>query len=369
VRILVLNGGSSSLKCALFERDAAAWKHDEIWNQSIDWSSTENATTALNPILQRAGKVDAVGHRIVHGGKDHRASVRITAEVRAAIAAQADLTPEHNRLELAAMDAVSQILGPGVPQIAVFDTGFHATLAPAAYVYPGPYDWLTGMNIRRYGFHGISYQYSTRRAADLLGSTPARLLICHLGSGASLCAVRDGKSVDTTMGFTPLEGLMMGTRSGSLDPGILIYLMRHHGYSAEDLDRILNRESGLHGVSGFSGDMREILQQVTLGNQRAQLALDVYIHRLAREAGGMIGVLGGLDALVFTGGVGENSPQIREALCLQLAFVSVLMDPAKNADPKPDGHIARNGSAIPILVIHAQEELEIARECDRVFLH
>jgi acetate kinase len=171
------------------------------------------------------------------------------------------------------------------------------------------------------------------------------------------------------MGFTPLEGLMMGTRSGSLDPGILIYLMRHHGYSAEDLDRILNRESGLHGVSGFSGDMREILQQVTLGNQRAQLALDVYIHRLAREAGGMIGVLGGLDALVFTGGVGENSPQIREALCLQLAFVSVLMDPAKNADPKPDGHIARNGSAIPILVIHAQEELEIARECDRVFLH
>jgi acetate kinase len=368
VRILVLNGGSSSLKCALYDFASAdsalapTWLVPQ-WNAEVDWTGAGNPIQTLDPILRRAGNVDAVGHRIVHGGKDYRVSVRITPEVRTAIAAQAELTPAHNRLELAAIDAVSQVLGAEVPQVAVFDTGFHASLAPAAYVYPGPYDWLTGLNIRRYGFHGISYQYSSRRAAELLGGMPPRLLICHLGSGASLCAVRDGKSVDTTMGFTPLEGLMMGTRSGSLDPGILIYLLRHRGYSAEDLDRILNRESGLAGVSGCSSDMREILHQAGLGNERAQLALDVYTHRLVREAGGMIAVLGGLDALVFTGGIGENSPLVRDALCRQLTFLNLLLDAAKNADPKPDGNIAANGSAIPVLVIHAQEELEIAREC------
>jgi acetate kinase len=363
VRILVLNGGSSSLKCALYQNDSAEWQ------QTVDWSRGESPAEALDPVLRRAGHVDAVGHRIVHGGKDYRTSVRITPDVRSAIAAQADLTPEHNRLELAAIDAVSQVLGHDVAQVAVFDTGFHASLDRAAYVYPGPYEWLATMGIRRYGFHGISYQYSTRRAAELLGGVPARMLICHLGSGASLCAVRGGKSVDTTMGFTPLEGLMMGTRSGSLDPGILIYLMRHRGYSAEDLDRVLNRESGLAGVSGVSSDMREILHQSAAGNDRARLALDIYLHRLTREAGGMVGVLGGLDALVFTGGVGENSAVVREALCRQFAFLGLLLDPAKNADPKPDRNIAADGSAIPVLVIHAQEELEIARECQRVLAH
>ena len=198
---------------------------------------------------------------------------------------------------------------------------------------------------------------------------PARLLICHLGSGASLCAVGDGKSVDTTMGFTPLEGLMMGTRSGSLDPGILIYLLRHRGYSADDLDRILNRKSGLAGVSGFSSDMREVLHQAAQGNERAQLALDVYTHRLVREAGGMIAVLGSLDALVFTGGIGENSPLVRDALCRSLMFLNLMLDPAKNADPKPDANIATDGSAIPVLVIRAQEEREIARECYRILTH
>jgi acetate kinase len=369
VRILVLNGGSSSLKCALFEFASADSALAPTWKDEVDWTGAGNPTAALDPVLRRAGKVDAVGHRIVHGGKDYRASVRITAEVRTAIAAQAELTPAHNRLELAAIDAASQVLGVTIPQVAVFDTGFHATLAPPAYVYPGPYDWLTSLNIRRYGFHGISFQYSSRRAAELLGGMPARLLICHLGSGASLCAVGDGKSVDTTMGFTPLEGLMMGTRSGSLDPGILIYLLRHRGYSADDLDRILNRKSGLAGVSGFSSDMREVLHQAAQGNERAQLALDVYTHRLVREAGGMIAVLGSLDALVFTGGIGENSPLVRDALCRSLMFLNLMLDPAKNADPKPDANIATDGSAIPVLVIRAQEEREIARECYRILTH
>ncbi|MGH9591752.1 MAG: acetate/propionate family kinase, partial [Bryobacteraceae bacterium] len=357
------------LKGALYEFASADSALAPQWRDELDWTGSGSPTQALDPILRRAGKVDAVGHRIVHGGKDHRASVRITPAVRSAIAAQAELTPAHNRLELAAIDAASQVLGPAIPQVAVFDTGFHATLAPAAYVYAGPHEWLTSSNIRRYGFHGISFQYSSRRAAQLLGGMPPRLLICHLGGGASLCAVRDGKSVDTTMGFTPLEGLMMGTRSGSLDPGILIYLVRHRGYSADDLDRILNRESGLAGVSGFSSDMRDILHQAGLGNERAQLALDVYKHRLVREAGGMLAALGGLDALVFTGGIGENAPLVRDALCRQFAFLNLLLDPAKNADPKPDGSISADGSAIAVLVIHTQEEWEIARECYRVLTH
>jgi acetate kinase len=369
VRILVLNGGSSSLKCALYEIASASSALAPEWKDEVDWTGSGDAVEALGPILRRGGHVDAVGHRIVHGGKDYRASVRITAEVRTAIAAQAELTPAHNRLELAAIDGTSQVLGADTPQIAVFDTGFHATLEPSAYVYPGPYEWLTKLNIRRYGFHGISYQYSSRRATELLGRTPSRLLICHLGSGASLCAVRDGESVDTTMGFTPLEGLMMGARSGSVDPGITVYLIRHRGYSADDLDRILNRESGLAGVSGISGDMRDILQQAGLGDQRARLAWDIYMHRLVREAGGMIAVLGGLDAIVFTGGVGEHAPRVREELCRQLAFLGVLLDPAKNADAKTDGDIAIKGSAIPVLVIHADEESEIARECFEVLAH
>jgi acetate kinase len=224
--------------------------------------------------------------------------------------------------------------------VAVFDTTFHATLAPCAYVYPGPYEWLD-MGIRRFGFHGLSHQYSSRRAAEILGNDSIRTIVCHLGNGASLCAVRDGKSVDTTMGFTPLEGLMMGTRSGSLDPAILIYLIRHRGYTADRLDRILNRESGLLGVSGISGDMRDILNSK---DPRAKLAFEIYAHRLCREIGAMAGVLGGADAIVFTGGVGENCAPLREIVEKRFAFLGA-----------------------KILVIHAEEEWEMVRECCLLF--
>jgi acetate kinase len=220
--------------------------------------------------------------------------------------------------------------------VAVFDTAFHATHAPAAYVYPGPYEWLD-LGIRRYGFHGLSHQYSSRRAAELLGSDSLRLIVCHLGNGASLCAIRDGKSVDTTMGFSPLEGLMMGTRSGSIDPAILIYLIRHRGYSADRLDQILNRESGLKGISGISGDMRDILQSE---DPRAKLAFEIYAHRVCREIGGMAGVLGGADAIVFTGGIGENCPPLREIVAKRFEFLNA-----------------------KILVVHAEEEWEMVREC------
>jgi acetate kinase len=221
--------------------------------------------------------------------------------------------------------------------------------------------------VRRYGFHGISYQYATRRAAHMLG-TPVeslRLVLCHLGNGCSLAAVRGGKSVDTTMGFTPLEGLMMGTRSGSFDPGILIYLLRHRGYTADQLDHILNRESGLKGVSGLSGDMRAIAAAAATGNERAQLAFDIFVHRVVREAGGMLAVLGGMDALVFTGGVGENSAPLRDRVCGQFGFLGLELDAGKNATAHGDQDVAAPDSGVRVLVIHAQEEWEIARECYR----
>jgi acetate kinase len=365
MRILVLNGGSSSFKCALYDLAGEAFPITLAapeWKETIEWAG-EDLGVMLDKVIRKADAVDIVGHRIVHGGEDHRASTRITDQVRSAIAAQVELAPAHNRFELEAIDAVARTFGSTVAQAAVFDTAFHSTMEPSAYVYPGPYEWLTSEGIRRYGFHGISFQYSRERAAEMLGGLPSRILVCHLGSGASLCAIRDGKSVDTTMGFTPLEGLMMGARSGSLDPGILIYLLRHRGYAADDLDRILNRESGLLGVSGVSSDMRAIQKAIAVGNARAQLAFDIYIHRLTREAGAMIGVLGGLDALVFTGGVGVNFPVVREELCSHFAFLGLLIDPQRNASAKSDVNVAATNSSVSILVIQAQEEWEIAREC------
>jgi acetate kinase len=363
MRILVLNGGSSSFKCALYKFSGEAAQ--PVWKQHLELSGPGLAA-ALEPVLRSAGKPDLAGHRIVHGGSAYRASTRLTPEVRAAIAAQRDIAPAHNQLELEAIDTVGRVFGSSLPQVAVFDTAFHATLEPAAYTYPGPHDWADRDGLRRYGFHGISYQYASRRTAEILNKTAGRALLCHLGNGASLCAVLAGKSIDTTMGFTPLEGLMMGTRCGSIDPGIIVYLLRHRGYTAEQLDRTLNRESGLLGVSGLSADMRAVLQAAASGDERAQLALDVYLHRLAREAGAMIAVLGGLDVLVFTGGVGENSAPVREALCRQLAFLGVALDPAKNVRSEEDRNIATASSTVPILVIHAEEEWEIARECWRI---
>jgi len=367
MKVLVLNGGSSSLKC---------WYHDlaadpqtanapkPLWQLHLDLKPGARIEEALEPALRSLpGPVDVVGHRIVHGGK-FRENTVLTSEVRGVIAQEAEIAPAHNRLELAVIDIVDRILGSHVTQVAVFDTTFHATLPPAAYVYAGPYAWID-QGIRRYGFHGISHQYASRRAAELLGSKPRRLITCHLGNGASLAAVREGQSMDTTMGFTPLEGLMMGSRSGSLDPGILIHLMRH-GKTADQLDDLLNRQSGLLGISGISGDMREILAAAETGHERARLAFEIYAHRLVREMGGMLAVLGGLDALVFTGGVGENCPPLRDAAARQLAFLGLKLDSAKNAAPDPDMDVAAADSAFRVLVIHAEEEWEIARECYRL---
>jgi acetate kinase len=251
-----------------------------------------------------------------------------------------------------------------VPQAVVFDTAFHTQMPEMAAVYSGPYEWLQ-QGIRRYGFHGISHQYCAARAAELLNRNlkDLRLLTCHLGNGCSLAAIRGGRSVNTTMGFTPLDGLMMGSRSGSIDPGLLLHLLRQPDYSVDRLDRILNQESGLQGISGISTDLREILAAMAQGNARAQLAFDAYVHSLGCHIVAMLASLGGLDALVFAAGIGEHAAAVRAAACEAFGFLGLKLDPERNAQSRSDWDIAAPDSKVRVLVIHTQEDWEIAREC------
>ena len=303
-----------------------------------------------------------MGHRVVHGGQQYTTPTPVTPEVKAAIQALAALAPAHNPTSLVGIAAIEQVLG-SVPQVVVFDTAFHRHLPLAAAVYPGPYEWFE-QGIRRYGFHGISHQYVASRAAELLGKDlrSLRLITCHLGNGCSLAAIRQGISVDTTMGYTPLEGLMMGTRSGSVDPGILLHLYQA-GNDAQKLDRILNQQSGLKGISGVSGDMRQITQLIEQGNYRAQLAFEIYIHRLRAGIGSMLAAMGGLDAIVFTAGVGEHHAPTRAAACEAFTFLGLQLDPQLNQSSSPDTDIATADSAIRVLVIQTHEDWAIAQAC------
>jgi acetate kinase len=308
-----------------------------------------------------------VGHRIVHGGAELVHTVRLTRSVHDAIGRVAEIAPVHNILALAVVDAATRAFGENVPQVAVFDTAFHATLAPAAFTYAGPFEWLA-QGIRRYGFHGISHRYASHRAAQMRDRTaqPFRVVTCHLGSGCSLAAVRGGKSVDTTMGFTPLDGVPMATRSGAIDPGILIHLLRHGGHTPDSLDRLLNHNAGLAGISGTSGDLRAVLSAVDAGNERAQLALDVYVHHIRQAVAQMAASMDGLDALVFTGGVGEHAPRIRAAVCDGLGFLGVALDATRNVACAGDALIADERSRVAVLVIPARENWVLAQECVRV---
>jgi acetate kinase len=396
MKTLVLNGGSSTLKAQLFDGDspAPAWEARADWSREAtqaevrvhNASGTEaewrhlirEPADVFGPVLEALwsggaaaiggpGEVDAIGHRVVHGGKALRESTRITPEVRETIARMAEFAPVHNALELDGIRAAERIFGDRVPQFAVFDTAFHSTLEPAAYVYPGPYEWVE-RGIRRYGFHGISHQYVSGRAAEMLGRDLAslRMVTCHLGNGCSLAAVKDGRSVDTTMGFTPLDGLMMGSRSGSIDPGILVFLLNHRDFTPDQVDDLLNRKSGLKGLSGVSSDMRDVEEAIDLGNTRAKLAFDVFVHRLVESIGAMTAVLGGVDVLVFTAGIGENSVRVRSVVAKKLAFLGLKIDASANAVCRPDADIAAADSAVRVLVIRTQEDLQIARECIRL---
>ena len=396
MKILVLNSGSSSQKSALYEIGDTLPERvpKALWDAKVEWdgrwaevrvtgsevSTVQNRMKiearrdALDYLFRqfRDGKlsgaakvlgIDVVGHRIVHGGAKFEKLVLITREVKEAIASVSAFAPLHNRSELEGIEMMEQLLG-SVPQIAVFDTGFHHSLPLAAAVYPGPYDWFS-RGIRRYGFHGISHQYCAERSAQFLGREldSINVVTCHLGNGCSLAAIAGGRSVDTTMGFTPLEGLMMGSRSGSLDPGILTYLIREEQITGQQLDELLNERSGLLGISGVSSDMRQILAAMKSGNDRAKLAFEIFVHRVRSGIGSMVAALDGLDALIFTAGIGENSPEVREAVCARLGYLGLELDADKNRQSPEEQDIAARGSKVRVLVVHAQEEWAIARQC------
>ena len=396
MKILVLNSGSSSQKACLYEigETIPDYPPRPLWDGRIEWGSDTAAISVKNSkggvqkenlkvrsreefvrhlldtldvgpaaAIGSLSEIDAVGHRVVHGGPHFEDPVMVTPEVRSAIAEASTLAPLHIRAELEGMDIVESLLG-SVRQIAVFDTGFHRQMPLYAQTYPGPYDWLKS-GIRRYGFHGINHEYCAGRAAQLLGKKPESLKIvsCHLGNGCSVTAIEEGRSIDTTMGFTPLDGLMMGTRSGSVDPGILIFLMRQDKLNCEQIDKLLNQESGLLGISGVSSDMRDILAAIKQGNERAKLAFDIFVHRLRTAVGGMAAALGGLDVLVFTAGVGENSPEVRAAVCSTLEFLGLKLNSKVNQQPSLDCDIATADSRVHILVIRAEEDWAIAAEC------
>jgi acetate kinase len=321
-------------------------------------------------VIADPSEVEAIGHRVVHGGQRYRAATLIDDTVKAAIRELIPLAPAHNSASLAgiaiAQHLFSKASGQQIPQFAVFDTAFHSTLPAAAAFYPVPQSWIQ-QGIRRYGFHGISHQYCAHRAAHLIGKSPSdlRLVICHLGNGCSLSAVQGGRSIDTTMGFTPLDGLMMGTRSGSVDPGILIHLMRTQGYRFDQLDQQLNQESGLKGISGLSSDMREIVAAMQTGNDKAKLAFDIYLHRLRAGIAAMTASLGGIDGLIFTAGVGEHATLVRAKACEGLGFLGIDISEQKNRDPAREGvdrAISPNDAAVPVWVIHTQEDWQIAQE-------
>jgi acetate kinase len=392
MKILVLNAGSSSQKSSLYDvRDPLPHQPpDPLWSAEIDWATAKlqvKTASGKTDFVQlpspdrRAGMqqmlqtlwsgntqtiadkaaIAAVGHRVVHGGQYYQQTVRIDAKVKSTIASLIPLAPAHNPANLEGIELVETLLGEAVPQFAVFDTAFHSQIPDAAAVYPGPYAWVEA-GIRRYGFHGISHAYCADRAAQLLGPD-RRLINSHLGNGCSLAAIRNGQSIDTTMGFTPLEGLMMGNRSGSVDPGILLYLMRESGDDAAKLDQLLNQQSGLKGLSGVSHDLRQVQAAMQAGNQQAQLAWDVYIHRIRSGIGAMLMSLGGLDALIFTAGVGENSAALRSAVCQGLEFLGIRLDEELNQTGQADRNIATNDSLVKVLVLHTQEDWQIARSC------
>ena len=404
MKILILNAGSSSQKSCLYDlsdtdRSTPGLPDippDPLWEAQLDWSrqpgmasltihasgkdvqqtfaSESRRADTLHllkslwdgpaAVLQQPSQIDIVGHRVVHGGADYQASTRITPEVKGAIARLAALAPAHNPANLQGIEVAETLLGIQIPQLAVFDTAFHAHMPLSAALYPGPYSWFE-QGIRRYGFHGISHRYCAHRAAKLLGRDlqQLRLIICHLGNGCSLSAVRHGHSIDTTMGFTPLDGLMMGTRSGAVDPGILIHLLRQDAWDTDRLDQVLNHESGLKGISGLSGDMRQITEAIAHNHPRATLAFDLFIHRLRSGIGAMLASLGGLDALVFTAGIGEHSAPVRASACEAFGFLGLQIDAEANKNQPVDQDIATASSTARVLVMHTQEDWAIAQDC------
>jgi acetate kinase len=397
---LAVNAGSSSLKCAVFAESGGDIDEHPLWSAHVSWTSAQSGDTSgtlclmlgsgqklkepfsssdrrdflrrvlADPLrgptaaIPAAQKLTGIGHRMVHGGKDLRRPIRLNADVEKKIEALQEFAPLHIPANLETYRIAGEIFPGDIPHIAVFDTAFHADLPPAAAAYGLPLRFFEE-GLYRYGFHGINHQYAAGRAAVLLQRPLSELnvITCHLGSGCSICAVQGGRSVDTTMGFSPLEGLMMGTRSGSVDPGLLFYLQRTRGMSLTELEHLLNAESGLLGVSGLSADMSRIVQEKGRGDAEAELAFDMFVRNALRGIGAMAAALPGLDALVFTGGIGENSTEVRAAICAGLSLFGVQRESAEGIDEATDALLSPSAATPAVLLIHAKEELEIAREC------
>jgi acetate kinase len=405
VKVLVLNAGSSSIKFQLIETDEAAIAAsserrlarghiERIGGEAILTFSAGNGAPVVSTALiadhtkavehiiawlvsdesgvavAKVGDIDAVGHRVVHGGERFSHSIRVDDDVRRALEALIELAPLHNPNNLRGIAAARAVLGPEVPQVAVFDTAFHQSLPETAFLYAIPYQLYRRYGVRRYGFHGTSHRYIAYRYRQLTGLTreATRIITLHLGNGASACAIDAGRSVDTSMGFTPLEGLVMGTRSGDLDPAILEYVSVKEGQTLHDIDTMLNKQSGLLGISGLTADMRELLAEARdTGDRRARLAIDVFCYRVRKYLGAVHRREVGADAIVFTGGIGENAPTIRARICEGLDWMGIAVDGAKNdAIGAGEGRIDADGTRVAVWVIPTDEELLIARDTWRV---
>ncbi len=367
MKVLTVNAGSSSLKLGLVGDGDQLLASRELSapRAQLDRDALRDALDA------HFSGAEAVAHRIVHGGERFRGAVRIDPEVVTELRALTELAPLHQPKSLAALDAVGE-LAPGLPAVACFDTAFHQTIAPAAFTYALPSEWRRRWGLRRYGFHGLSHGWIARRAPELLAmgeSTDGggRIVSCHLGAGASLCAIRRGESIDTTMGFTPLEGLVMATRSGSVDPGLLLWLLEHESVSEHEMASALEHDSGLLGLAG-SADMALVIERAAGGEEQAALAIDVYVHRLCAGIAAMAAALGGLDTLVFTGGIGEHAPVIRSRAAQGMGFLGVALDAARNGDPALDAEVGAAGASVRTLVIRAREDLEMARQARRTLV-
>ena len=355
MRVLVVNAGSSSLKLRLLD------EHDDLVHSTDLPAGADGVDTSqLAEVLAEWGEPDVVGHRVVHGGTSFTGAVRIDGAVRRRLHELTDLAPLHQPKSLAALDAVTALL-PDVVAVACFDTAFHSTIPEAAATYAVPREWRDRYAIRRYGFHGLSHGYCARRAAEIVGRERPRIVSCHLGAGASLAAVVNGRSVDTTMGFTPLEGLVMATRSGTVDPGLVLWLEEHEHLTPHEVATALEQRSGLLALAG-TADQREVEAAAKLGDPDARLAIAVSVHRLAGGIGAMAVAAGGMDVLAFTGGVGEHSALVRRLAAERLGFLGVAVDPHLNDTVEGDADITAAGAGVRTVVVTAREDLRIAYE-------
>ncbi len=397
--ILVLNCGSSSVKYELMDieksdiiargvverigmDEAVLHHHFKNGNDYVDIKKVKNIPTHRKAIklivdvlknkkygvIQGPDEIYGIGHRVVHGGEKYTKSVYVTEVVKQDIKDYIELAPLHNPHHLAGIEACEDLI-PEHPQVAVFDTAFHQTMPREAYMYALPYEYYKKYGIRKYGFHGSSHKYVSQRGAKILDRSlqDLKIISCHLGNGASACAVKNGNSVDTSMGFTPLSGLVMGTRTGDFDPAILLYIMNKEAYSASEINSLINRHSGLRGLSGISRDFREIIEKYKKGSYRAKLAVDVFSYRLKHYIGAYTAIMNGLDVLIFTAGIGENSVELREMACADLENMGIKLDKTKNIECNArEGIISSKDSKVKVMCIPTNEELLIARETDSI---